>query len=541
MLEKFQIKLINIFCKGYLANLQNEFNKSIEELNQKHENNLNEKLKELKTQHKKTLRDKKNDFNDELYELERKFKQKENEFSEQFKKSEEKVKEELEFNNKKFNVQINKIEKELNASRSQTELISSILNAELKNEHYDKFIKIFEKDFLEFAKNESSLDDEAGAILKLQNICEKLKKIAGNSDIYTNHIIAVGGGFSAGKSEFINSFFKNDNALRLPTGNTVATAVSTYVINAKNESFFGYNNNGGGVDLSYKDLRIDHDFLKSLGFNINSIMPYMVLSKEFRIDKNIAFLDTPGYNPGSSGTSKDDYNKAFKALSEYENLIWVVPVNNGEIRNSDLEFLEKINKKNIYIIVNKADMVDIETLKQVINKIKLTCEEKIKIKGISGYSSKHAKELHYEMTSLDEYLNSFCDKPQDEYKKIINELEEVEQMYENAISKDIENKKEMSNLLHKLPLDLLKAGIDLDMNSSSNFSRNLKPIYSIMGFDSIFNEEIGNNEISENYFYSTLNKLKSKVNYKKQEESLKKLKRVMRDLKATAKEIFEHK
>lgn len=537
MWEKFQIKLINIFCKGYLTNLQNEFNESIEKLNQKHENILNEKLKELKTQHKKALRNKESDFDDELYELKRKFKQKEDEFNKQLKECEDKARDEVEF----FNTQIQVLQKACEASRSQTKLISSILNAELNNEYYNKFIKIFEKDFLEFAKNENSLDDEAGAILKLQNICEKLKKIAGNSDIYTNHIIAVGGGFSAGKSEFINSFFKNYNNLKLPTDNTVATAVPTYVINAKNESFFGYNNNGGGVDLSYKDLRIDHDFLKSLGFNISSIMPYMALSKEFMIDKNIAFLDTPGYNPGSSGTSKDDYDKAFKALNEYENLIWVIPVNNGEMRNSDLEFLQKTNKKNIYIVVNKADMVNIETLKQVINKIKLTCEEKIKIKGISGYSSLHVKEMHYEMMSLDEYLNSFCDKPQNEYEKIINELEEVEQMYENAISKDIENKKEMSNLLHKLPLDLLKAGIDLDMNSSSNFSKNLKPIYSIMGFDTIFNKESGDNETGVNYFYNTLNKLKAKVDYKKQEESLKKLKRVMKDLKIAVKDIFEQK
>lgn len=504
MWEKFQIKLINIFCKGYLANLQNEFNKSIEELNQKHENTLNEKLKELKTQHKKALRNKESDFDDELYELKRKFKQKEDEFNKQLKECEDKARDEVEL----FNTKIQVLKKEC---RSQTELISSILNAELKNEHYDKFIKIFEKDFLEFAKNESSLDDEAGAILKLQNICEKLKKIAGNSDIYTNHIIAVGGGFSAGKSEFINSFFKNDNVLMLPTGNTVATAVPTYVINAKNESLFGYNNNGGGVDLSNKDLRIDHDFLKSLGFNISSIMPYMVLSKEFRIDKNIAFLDTPGYNPGSSGTSKDDYDKAFKSLSEYENLIWVIPIKNGEIDGSDLEFVLKLNKKDIYIVVSRADTKK-DKLEEVIKQIKNTCEGKIQLKGISGYSSRYKKELHYEMMSLDEYLNSFCDKPQDEYEKIINELEEVEQMYDNAISKDIENKKETSNLLSALPFHLLAYGVDIDEKG-----------------------------VNQNDFYNTLNKLKTKVDYKKQEESLKKLKRVMKDLKIAVKDIFEQK
>lgn len=508
MWEKFQIKLINIFCKGYLANLQNEFNKSIEELNQKHENTLNEKLKELKTQHKKALRNKESDFNDELYELKRKFKQKEDEFNKQLKECEDKARDEVEF----FNTQIQVLKKECSASRSQTELISSILNAELENEHYDKFIKIFEKDFLEFAKNESSLDDEAGAILKLQNICEKLKKIAGNSDIYTNHIIAVGGGFSAGKSEFINSFFKNYSNLRLPTDNTVATAVPTYVINAKNESFFGYNNNGGGVDLSHKDLRIDHDFLKSLGFNISSIMPYMVLSKEFRIDKNIAFLDTPGYNPGSSGTSKDDYDKAFKALSEHENIIWVMPVENGDIRNDDLKFALKLNKKNIYIVLSRVDDSTIDELKQVMQKIKSTCESKIQLKGISGYSLTCKKDIHYEMMSLDEYLNSFCNKPQDEYEKIINELEEVEQMYDNAISKDIENKKETSNLLSALPFHLLAYGVDIDEKG-----------------------------VNQNDFYNTLNKLKTKVDYKKQEESLKKLKRVMKDLKIAVKDIFEQK
>ena len=68
--------------------------------------------------------------------------------------------------------------------------------------------------------------------------------------------------------------------------------------------------------------------------------------------ENIALLDTPGYTG-----DEDDENMAMKGIAQADNIIWVVSMENGTIKNNDLEFLEKeeLNGKDILIVFNKAD------------------------------------------------------------------------------------------------------------------------------------------------------------------------------------------
>ncbi len=103
-------------------------------------------------------------------------------------------------------------------------------------------------------------------------------------------MVAVGGGFSAGKSSFLNNVL----GLKLPIGLDKTTAIPTYCFKDKREALMGFSQNGGVVELPY--LTFDHKFLDSLGFNLKEIMPSMLLSAPSVPFEFLCFIDTPGYD-----------------------------------------------------------------------------------------------------------------------------------------------------------------------------------------------------------------------------------------------------
>jgi DNA polymerase sigma len=126
-----------------------------------------------------------------------------------------------------------------NVIQNKYHLVSSFLNTKpIRNEALNKFKHLLSHDFIEFADTESSLAEEATALLILQDVEARLEKITSFPSIYNKNIVAVGGGFSAGKSEFINSFFI-DKEIKLPVGINPVTAIPTYITVGKTKSIKG--------------------------------------------------------------------------------------------------------------------------------------------------------------------------------------------------------------------------------------------------------------------------------------------------------------
>ena len=122
--------------------------------------------------------------------------------------SEEKLQSDLTALDVKHN-QLNQDYNQLNIKYSEAllkdKLISSLLKANYIHEGVKEYLEVLKNDFMEFANKESSLKEEAAALLILMNIGDKLKEISSYPEFYNKKIIAVGGGFSSGKSEFISS------------------------------------------------------------------------------------------------------------------------------------------------------------------------------------------------------------------------------------------------------------------------------------------------------------------------------------------------
>ena len=233
-------------------------------------------------------------------------------------------------------------------------LITKLLSSNpLKNE-LEEFKTYLYQDFYHFANREETLANEAEAILKLQSIEKELELITIYPNLYQKSVIAIGGGFSSGKSSFINSLII-DKKVKLPEGIIPTTAIPTYVMHKKDNEFIACNHNGGIVDLLQLDEKfhekLSHDFIKSFGFNLKHIMPFMIIGTDLEKYEHLCFIDTPGYNPASSSGSYsyEDMSTSKEFIENAQVLLWVVGLDsNGTISKSDLEFLRNnFDKQNV--------------------------------------------------------------------------------------------------------------------------------------------------------------------------------------------------
>ena len=364
---------------------------------------------------------------------------------------------------------------------SKLKLISNLLSAKVDNKGLKRFKNIFYNDFLSFANSENALSNEAEMILKLQEIERDLELISAYPKLHTKNTVAVGGGFSAGKSEFISSFINSD--IKLPIDVVPTTAIPTYVFYEERESILGCSSKGGAIDLNKIDKnfqsKLSHDFIKSFEFNLKDIMPYMIIGS--KMDYNhICFIDTPGYNPAtiSDGFTSEDVKTAKEFLEEANALVWLIGADaSGTIPASDLKFLSSLNleDKDLYIVYNKADLKSLDDLEDILDVISESLEdEDIEFQGISAYSSIMKKEFLHTKKSLDAFLQS-CDKFTSKQEEIYERLKYIYDAYKNATKKRIKERTEIFNQLHSLSLDILEEG-NADDKSSQRIS-SLKELY----------------------------------------------------------------
>ena len=327
------------------------------------------------------------------------------------------------------------------------------MKANYIHEGVREYESILENDFMEFANEESSLKEEALALLKLQRIGKELRSISSYPEFYNKKVVAVGGGFSAGKSEFISSLFEND-AVKLPVGIKPTTAIPTYVMNSNDVRLLGASPKGEMIDLLkiepniYKKL--SHDFIRSFGFNLKDIMPYMVLTNKLSY-KHICFVDTPGYNPSSSEQShtNEDRETADNFIKEAGALIWLIPVTAGTIPQSDLEFLDEATseKKTLYVVLNKCDQRPLSDVEDIMEEIATELDNYgIEYQGISAYSSKMKKEYSYFKKSLKAFFIE-QDLEINRIQEIYESLDSVNVMYKKAIQADIKENKKIKDKL----------------------------------------------------------------------------------------------
>ncbi|EKE85971.1 dynamin family protein [Helicobacter pylori] len=349
--------------------------------------------------------------------------------------------------------------------KERYDLIARILNAKTNNEGLEEYQQILDNEFLEFASGVDSLKEKEIALLTLQEIKKELQLVASYPSLFQKTIVAVGGGFSAGKSTFLNNLL--GLKLKLPEDMNPTTAIPTYCLKGKKEVLMGFSQNGGMVELP--NLAFDHQFLESLGFNLKEIMPFMLLSAPSVPFEFLCFIDTPGYNPGNQGYTGGDKEASKESLKHAKHILWLISCECGDIHKDDLEYLQELYEeegKQVFIVLSRADRRTKSQLEEVAKKIRETLKDNgIEFKGIGAYSAtryqeyKEFSEKSSVFNSLEEFLMKLNQRSEKQ-NEILESLYEVHRMYEKAIKQDASQFKRYQSELRSVGLDLMQKGFD---------------------------------------------------------------------------------
>lgn len=335
--------------------------------------------------------------------------------------------------------------------------IADIINAQpIELSAMQNYKKLLASEYREYAKNNDSLADEAGALLKLQEVEQQLELFSYDEAIVQKNVIAIAGSFSSGKSSFMNSFFPN-RKVKLPTGMTQTTAISSYVLPDELSSIIGHSFKGGRVAIPEKIFALfSHEKIQEFSFNMKQLVHNIIFRNKFVYDfKNLCFIDTPGFNPGTEQES--DTDAATTAISTASALIWCVDTCAGTIKDDEIDILYDIYRKNedikIYIISNKADLRSIDEVESVIDEIEMQLQSaEIPFEGISAYSSN----------------NLFSQQP-DEFNNLVRGISLNDFLMKN----DVENNQKESLLLSQIK-DVFEDYIQADKARIKKLKKQIK-------------------------------------------------------------------
>ena len=288
-----------------------------------------------------------------------------------------------------------------------TKLISTPERIEGVARDYVALEKMVRTDFLRLT-GDFCFPGESRLYHDLLGLLDEFRELVEFPHLANKNVVAIGGGFSSGKSRFVNALLGVKHLL--PTGINPTTAIPTFLTWAAEEKIRALNTFNRSEALSREDFRdISHAFNDGEEAQDSPISFYHILklvqigTPDFRWN-NIAFLDTPGYSKPhlegdetSIGTDagNTDEEKACEHLKQADFLIWAVPATQGTLPQNDIEFLvNKVKwKKEIYLLITKSDEQTEDDLQPSVTEICETFKSRFSLAGWSAYSAKRGAAL----------------------------------------------------------------------------------------------------------------------------------------------------
>lgn len=243
---------------------------------------------------------------------------------------------------------------------------------------------------------------------------EKFKDFILYDQLISKNIIALGGGFSSGKSSFLNAIMGKPV---LPSDIDPSTSIPTYIVTGQKHHLSGINVFDAKFEISDVLMvqKMAHGFGKIKNGDLDSttdvvtlghIVESLFFSTPLHKYENLAFLDTPGYSKPDTSTysAKTDEQIARRQLNTANCILWFIQADAGTITEDDIKFIKTLNETIPKLIVlNKADKKPNEDIREIINKIKSTLEIKgIKYVDVLAYSTQRPND--YDSISIKEWL-----------------------------------------------------------------------------------------------------------------------------------------
>jgi len=233
----------------------------------------------------------------------------------------------------------------------------------------------FVKDKLMPVLNCASPDNSSELVDAFQLSLERFEEFTLFPAFESKQLIGVGGAFSSGKSMLLNTIIGEK---LLPTQTDPSTVVPTFIIHSLNEEVGVINIFNVRSRMSIQEFKsISYDFIDKHKVELRHLIKRAFISSSKLNFEHLTLLDTPGYSKPddkNSYSDRTDEAVAREQLRTADYVIWVMDIENGTLKGTDIDFLQKLGiTKPILMVLSKADKPsheDVESIRQeVIAKI----------------------------------------------------------------------------------------------------------------------------------------------------------------------------
>ncbi|MEW9053433.1 MAG: dynamin family protein [Neobacillus sp.] len=341
-------------------------------------------------------------------------------------------------------------------SKKGLELISSFLHVSENTKHQMRDMKRLDRlidERLLQSINRIHLQNEVMLYESLVKLSDKLFEQNKMRLLKNKLSVGIGGQFSAGKSKFINSILGEEI---LPEDQVPTTSIATYLM--KGSDFFveAYTKNNRTVPLDREAVKaLSHEFYNKYKLGFSQFISNLVISTKTFPYESVVLLDTPGYSKSDSSKKQaiSDNEKALVQLKAVDYLVWLIDVENGVIKNADIEFIESLNMKNpVLIVFNKADKLPVSKLREVIENTKAYLgQTNIPVYAVIGYSSREKKE-YLRTNGLKKFfneINQMSVRQQDLEGQILSIIKKLERQIEKLSEELIGERNELGNYIFR--------------------------------------------------------------------------------------------
>ncbi len=358
--------------------------------------------------------------------------------------------------------------------------------------NFREFEGLLAKEYRTFASREN-YPREADAYAELHKVFARCSELRLAPRLAKRNICAVAGGFSSGKSSFLNALI---GERILPTDITPTTSIPTYIFHVDDDlSVEAFNHVGGGVPIDASMFqKMTHDFKRDHGIELKRLVHRVsICTPKLQEWKNLALIDTPGYtNPednaagGDDGAEQRDEDIALANVLKSQFLIWVVDCEKGILPEQDIHFIRKFiderlegAENKLYLVFNKGDKKTQEDRLGILQVAEDTAKtHSIPFAGIGIYSSHKNEWYAHQGSPFDAFLQN-VDQAQSSGTHGLGEaVQAVFQDYIDYHEQEGEQLGNASGLLKRLSMALRqKEGhvedIDADLKKRRAYIRNV--------------------------------------------------------------------
>ena len=348
----------------------------------------------------------------------------------------------------------------------------------------------------------------------LQEVYEQFEDFLVFQDMIGKKIVALGGGFSTGKSSFLNNLMGKtaEGQVRLPTDTAASTSVPTYLMHADGEESIRAINlfDSRITDLTTDDVGIlAHGFEEksNLGVSLGQLIQRMFISTPRQPYAHIAFLDTPGYSKPDNKdySARTDEQIAKEQLNHSDFIFWFV--NGSVLPQTDIDFLKQLDTHiPKAIILNKADKVlshGIEEYHKTIERIKKDTDRNgIAIRGVWGFTRvpRWQKAIASDIQAIHDLLKTL-DVPQEQSRfghDFMKLFVECEKYYRKEMKEETARLDRVNKVMFLSDNEQIRSSLDDSKIILTNRIQKLK-------------QAQANLETQKNIFFDTVRKVAQKV------------------------------